>query len=108
MSAGDGVQHPGVAAQGFLNGGLQILDQHDGGTHIHLADGQTILAGGEAAAAQCAQVLAERDMLASPDNTGGCRCYVSDQPHNFTRVAEMFLGRAVSEDVCQVNLEGEG
>ena len=73
-----------------------------------LGESVTLISSGEAAAAHCAQVLAERDMLAKADNMGGCRFYVSDQPHNFTRVAEMFLGRAVSEDVCQVNLEGEG
>lgn len=73
-----------------------------------LGEGVTLVNSGAATAAQCAALLTRRDMLAAPDRTGGCQFFVSDQPYNFTRVAEMFLGRTVSEDVRQVNTEGMG
>lgn len=68
----------------------------------------TLINSGAVTAANCAALLTRSDMLAETDHTGSCRFFVSDQPHNFTRVAEMFLGRAVSEDVCRVNMEGMG
>ena len=34
----NGRQHPVILAQRLLNGGLQILDQHCGGAHVHLPE----------------------------------------------------------------------
>ena len=73
-----------------------------------LGEGVTLINSGAVTAADCAALLAQREMLAETDQAGGCRFFVSDQPHNFTRVAEMFLGRAVGEDVRKVNVEGLG
>ncbi len=67
-------------------------------------EGVTLINSGAAAAAACAEVLQQSDMLAEGD--GGCRFLVSDQPQGFTAVAEMFLGRAVSEHIERVNVEG--
>lgn len=71
-----------------------------------LGDRVTLISSGEATAKRCAQVLTEKDMLASGE--GGCRFTVSDQPYNFRKVAEMFLGQTVQDDVRQVNPEDMG
>lgn len=73
-----------------------------------LGEDVTLINSGATTAAKCTSLLTQRDMLAASDRTGGCRFFVSDQPHNFAGVAEMFLGRAVSEDVRQINMEGVG
>ncbi len=73
-----------------------------------LGDGVTLINSGAATAARCVSLLQQRDMLSASDSAGNCRFFVSDQPYNFTRVAEMFLGRAVQENVHQVNMEGIG
>ena len=73
-----------------------------------LGDQVTLINSGAATAECCTTVLGEHGMLAEAERTGRCQFYVSDQPYNFARVAEMFLGRTVSEDVRQVNMEGMG
>lgn len=73
-----------------------------------LGESVTLINSGAATAAKCASLLQQHDMLSASDGTGDCRFFVSDQPYNFTRVAEMFLGRAVCEDVRRVNVEGIG
>ena len=73
-----------------------------------LGDEVTLINSGAATAERCEALLKERDMLTDSSAAGRCRFFVSDQPYNFTRVAEMFLGRAVDGDVCQVNMEGMG
>ncbi len=71
-----------------------------------LGEGVTLINSGEATAAKCVSLLQQRDRLSPSDGPGNCQFFVSDQPYNFTRVAEMFLGRAVRGDVRQVNMEG--
>src|SRR5699024_3186696 len=39
----DGGEHRGVVAQGLLNGGLQVLDEHSGGAHVRLPQGKVRL-----------------------------------------------------------------
>ncbi len=73
-----------------------------------LGEGVTLINSGAATAAHCEALLKERDMFTTSKQGGRCRYFVSDQPYNFTRVAEMFLRRAVGEDVCQVNMEDMG
>lgn len=73
-----------------------------------LGEGVTLINSGAATAAECASLLQQHEMLSQATDAGSCQFFVSDQPYNFTRVAEMFLGRAVREDVCQVNVEGIG
>lgn len=73
-----------------------------------LGEGVTLINSGAATAAKCASLLRQHDRLSASTDTGDCHFFVSDQPYNFTRVAEMFLGRAVREDVRQVNMEGIG
>ena len=60
---------------------------------------------GAATAAACAKELTKRELLAK-DGNGECRFLVSDRPQKFNRVAEMFLGRSVGEQVEQVDPEG--
>ena len=48
----DGGEHPGIVAQGLLNGGRQILYEDRGGVHIHLPDGGGALLGHKALAGQ--------------------------------------------------------
>lgn len=68
-----------------------------------LGDGVTLIDSGRETAIHCAAVLAEQDALA--DNKEGlCRFYVSDRPDGFTRTAEIFLGRSVSEEVESISL----
>ena len=69
-----------------------------------MGDGVTLINAGKETAAACAEMLQQRDMLAQEG--GGCRFLVSDRPEGFTAVAEMFLGRQVSEDIERVNVEG--
>lgn len=73
-----------------------------------LGDEVTLINSGAATAERCEALLMEREMLTDSEKAGRCRFFVSDQPYNFTRIAEMFLGRAVGEDVRQVNMEGMG
>lgn len=73
-----------------------------------LGEGVTLINSGAATAAACASLLQQREMLSEETDAGKCQFFVSDQPYNFTRVAEMFLGREVREDVRQVNVEGIG
>ena len=69
-----------------------------------LGDGVTLIDSGAATAAACADWLSSHDAL-SEGGDGDCRFFVSDRPHDFSAVAQMFLGRQVSEDVCRVDLE---
>ena len=68
-----------------------------------LGDGVTLIDSGAACAAACAAWLNGHGALNT--GAGDCRFFVSDRPHDFSAVAEMFLGRQVSEDVCRVDLE---
>lgn len=73
-----------------------------------LGESVTLINSGAATAAKCALLLRQHDRLSASSCTGDCQFFVSDQPYNFTRVAEMFLGREVREDVRRVNVEGIG
>ncbi len=70
-----------------------------------LGEGVTLIDSGAACASACARVLSQRDALNDGADGGECRFFVSDRPHDFGTVAEMFLGRTVQEDIRQVDLE---
>ena len=74
---------------------LAPIIQKELGDHVHLIDS------GRETALLCAQQLGERDGLADK-NTGRCSFYVSDRAEGFSRVAEIFLGRSVQENVQTV------
>ena len=63
-----------------------------------LGDGVTLIDSGSAAALEAKRLLTENDMLTDNQN-GQCRFFVSDRPQGFAQVAQMFLGRKVSDDV---------
>ena len=69
-----------------------------------LGETVTLIDSGAASAAACADWLSENDALGTA-SSGDCRFFVSDRPHDFSAVAQMFLGRQVSEDVCRIDLE---
>lgn len=63
-----------------------------------LGEGVTLIDSGSAAALEAKRLLTASEMLTDNEN-GQCRFFVSDRPQGFVQVAEMFLGRAVSDDV---------
>jgi glutamate racemase len=60
---------------------------------------------GQATAQVCARRLSESDSLNKNKAMGQRRFYVSDRPENFTRIAKLFLGREVKEDIHTLNIE---
>ena len=70
-----------------------------------MGPGVTLINSGAVTAASCVNALESHALLAEPFVDGGCRFFVSDRPHSFTRVAEMFLGRTVNETVEHVDME---
>ncbi|MBO5928814.1 MAG: glutamate racemase [Clostridia bacterium] len=65
----------------------------------------TLINSGAACAAHCKTVLQQNDASAAGNENGHCEFFVSDRPHNFTNVAQMFLGKAVEQDVHQIRVE---
>lgn len=70
-----------------------------------LGEGVTLIDSGAATAAAFAAMLEKNDLSAPSDRTGSCRFFVSDQPHGFAAVAQMFLGREVGDTVTRVDPE---
>lgn len=66
-----------------------------------LGDGVTLIDSGRETAQRCADILRETDALAQRDE-GKSLYYVSDQPEDFSRVAEIFLGKSVRGTVEKV------
>lgn len=60
---------------------------------------------GQAAAAACAERLAETGSLNESKQTGKHSFYVSDRPEDFTRVADMFLGCKVDGEIHTLDIE---
>ena len=50
-------------------------------------------------ARRCAEELKRTDALTDRSEPGRCRFYVSDRPQDFTRVAAIFLGHSVQDEV---------
>lgn len=66
-----------------------------------LSDSVTLIDSGRETAARCAQILQENNALACR-KSGESQYFVSDQPEDFTRVAEIFLGKSVRGTVQKV------
>lgn len=66
-----------------------------------LGDNVTLIDSGRETAAQCAGLLRKSDALADRAS-GESLFFVSDQPDDFSRVAEIFLGRSVRGTVKKI------
>lgn len=66
-----------------------------------LGDGVTLIDSGRETAVRCAELLRESDALADRE-CGESLYFVSDQPDDFSRVAEIFLGRSVRGTVKKI------
>ena len=53
----------------------------------------------------CAAQLREQGLLTDRETPGSCRFFVSDRPEGFVRVADMFLGRPVDDDIARVLMD---
>lgn len=69
--------------------------------HAELGDGVTLIDSGRETALECAKLLKELDALADREQ-GESLYFVSDQPEDFSRVAEIFLGKSVRGTVEKV------
>ncbi len=70
-----------------------------------MGPGVALINSGAACAAYCEAQLRKANALSAQSEAGTCEFYVSDRPHNFVNVAEMFLGRAVQGDIHQIDVE---
>ena len=66
-----------------------------------LGDGVTLIDSGRETAVRCAELLRENNSLSDRDS-GESLFFVSDQPEDFSRVAEIFLGRSVRSTVKKI------
>lgn len=66
-----------------------------------LGDGVMLIDSGRETAVRCAQLLRDSNALAERE-AGESLFFVSDQPDDFTRVAEIFLGRSVRGTVKKI------
>lgn len=66
-----------------------------------LGDSVTLIDSGRETAVRCAELLRESDSL-SDRESGESLFFVSDQPEDFSRVAEIFLGRSVHSTVKKI------
>lgn len=69
-----------------------------------LGDDVNLIDSGRETAIHCAAMLTEQNALAD-EKIGECHFLVSDRPESFSRTAEIFLGRSVSEDVESITPE---
>ncbi len=71
----------------------------------YLGDGVTLVDVGAEAAGACAELLARGGLCTGKQTAGDCRFFVTDKPQDFSRVAEMFLGRRVACDIQTVDID---
>ena len=91
----DGGEHLGVTVEGVLNGGLQVLDEHRGGAHVHLPDGGVPLPAQEALAGQ--GVLQHRVRHGAAGAVDAVDAVVSES-----------LGQYLGKEELEIVLEGIG
>ena len=65
----------------------------------------TLIDSGREAAAECARLLGQADLLSPAQGEGRCRFFVTDRPDDFTHVAERFLGRAIGDELQTIELD---
>jgi len=71
----------------------------------YLGSGVTLIDSGKETALYAASLLSEQKLLNTSGQAGSCRYYVSDTVEDFRRVAEIFLGKTVGDEVSHINLE---
>ncbi len=65
----------------------------------------TLIDSGASLARHTAASLRQSDTLAAPEQTGSLRCFVSDRPHDFARLASLFLRSDADPDVALIDIE---
>ena len=70
-----------------------------------LGNDVTLVDAGQATASSCAERLVQSGLLGNPCRIGRPRFYVSDRPEDFTRVADMFLGCEVDDNIRTIDIE---
>ena len=70
-----------------------------------MGPGVTLIDTGAVCADYAARALEEKDLLAGADQEGGYRCFVSDAPEDFTRLASIFLSEPLTGSVERVEIE---
>lgn len=70
-----------------------------------LGEAVALIDPGRETAAAVARQLESRGAQSLARRIGTCRFYVSDRPDDFSRIAAMFLGRDIGDDVEQVDLD---
>jgi glutamate racemase len=65
----------------------------------------TLIDSGQATASYCAERLEAAGMLASVEQKGSQKFYISDRPDDFAKVAGMFLGQEVKNSIRMVDIE---
>lgn len=70
-----------------------------------MGEGVTLIDSGRATALYTAQLLREKRLETDSKGEGEYRFFVSDTPHNFEKIAGMFLGRDVRSQVTQIDIE---
>lgn len=70
----------------------------------YMGPGVKLVSAGAEGARAAAELLLGRDAMASRDVPGRCRCFVSDRVEDFSRLASIFLGWDVGEEVARVDI----
>ncbi|MBQ8000433.1 MAG: glutamate racemase [Ruminococcus sp.] len=70
-----------------------------------MGEGVTLIDSGRATALYTAELLKEKGLECESKVEGKYRFFVSDTPHNFEKIAGMFLGRDVRSQVTQIDIE---
>lgn len=71
----------------------------------YLGDSVTLIDSGRETALYAAEILKNKGLLNKNGVPGSCRYYVSDTVEDFSKTAEIFLGKNVSSEVSHINLE---
>ena len=70
-----------------------------------MGENVTLIDSGRATALYTAELLRNKNLETTNDNDGEYRFFVSDTPDNFVNMAGMFLGRDMSQNVTQIDIE---
>ena len=70
----------------------------------YMGSGVTLIDAGGSCAHRVAQVLGGSDSLSGWTGGGKCRYFVSDSTDGFAKLASLFLGEDVTEDVTQIDI----
>lgn len=70
-----------------------------------MGSGVTLIDSGMETAYYAKKVLKRENLLSTNKESGACQFFVSDTPHNFEKVAEIFLGNNIDNSVTQIAIE---